>query len=68
MLSYLHINVRLFDRPASIAQSHARLNGDQEVAGSILPGWQQSFFSTLSQEGQLSDHHIHRYYLKTDKQ
>ena len=54
MLSYMHINVCLFDRPASVALSDARLTGDQEVAGSILPSRQQSFFSVLSKDGQLS--------------
>ena len=29
----MHINACLFDRPASVAQSDARLTGDQEVAG-----------------------------------
>ena len=34
----MHINACLFDRPASVAESDARLTGDQEVAGSILTG------------------------------
>ena len=38
MLSNMHINSCLFDRPASVAQSDARLTGDQEITGSILPG------------------------------
>ena len=60
MLSYMHINACLFDRPTSVAQSDARLTGDHEVAGSILPGRQQSFFSTLSQEGPLSSRYIQK--------
>ena len=60
MLSYMHINACLFDSPTSVAQSDARLTGDQEVASSILLGRQQSFFSTLNQEGQLSGHYIQK--------
>ena len=57
----MHINACLFDRPASIAQSNERLTCDQEVAGSILPDRQQSFFPTLSQEEQLSGRHIQKH-------
>ena len=31
MLSYMHINACLFDRPALVAQSDARLTGDQDI-------------------------------------
>ena len=62
MLSNMHINACLFD---SVAQSEPRLTGDQEVAGSILPSRQQSFFSTLSEERQLSGRYIQK---QTSKQ
>ena len=50
----MHSTACLFSRSVSVGQSDARLTGDQEVAGLILPGRQQSLFSALIQEGQLS--------------